>query len=72
MEISTRKGVYKTYDNKTGSDNYMPPGVISVLQAPDSSMLNPTRYKLLVISADLDGSRPNSTVPLIPHSIQFL
>ena len=33
-EISTRKRAYKTYDNNTGSDNYMSPGVISVLLAP--------------------------------------
>ena len=31
----------------------------------------PARYKLLVTSADPDGSVPNPTVLLVPHSIQF-
>ena len=49
----------------------MPPGVISVLSAPDSSMLNPARYKLpisatpLMVPAKSDGYAGIS-------SIQFL
>ena len=51
----------------------MPPGSISVLSAPNSSMLIPARYKLLTFGASLEGSRflwftspgllPNTAVP---------
>ena len=34
----------------------MPPGSVSVLSAPNSSMLIPARYKLLIYSAGSDGS----------------
>jgi hypothetical protein len=44
----------KTVVNKTSGN--MPPGVISVLSAPNSSMLIPARYKLLISSAVSDGS----------------
>ena len=39
----------------------MPSGAIFVLSAPDSSVLNSTRYKLLIADVDSEGSH------LIPY-----
>lgn len=61
-----KERVGKTVANKTGGN--MPLGVISVLSAPNSSMLISARYKLLEFSADSDLAKSDGSSDFLNYS----